>query len=1114
MCASLYDEDELDGKEISKTTVDQPQQPWGDSIRLLQAQLHTKKLQQQHQTKKELKGGGTVAPVADLRKRRMPRFGPGAEVSFNSMTGKMELHDPNLSENPLKPNDYEKLKEQKRRQQQRERDGEKRQHDEEERRLDFETEKEHNQEVEERSKKGATFAPPPSLIEEDKRSSIEASLHDVIPPYPSSKDRVEHMDTSPMSSTTFSNQTTLLPPSLPPPSSVNPFGASAAAKIMAKMGYKEGQGLGKSQQGMSQALVVEKTSKRGGKILHEKELPLKQDSIPPKTDSGVNMTDVMKNRSKVVLLRNMVGGGEVDELLEGETKEECQKYGEVEKVVIFEIPDSVDEEAVRIFIEFKRVESAVKEIMVTVQPFSMDDDDNTVHLDDDDFNDDIEISRQNDGYTSLKNNDWINELRQALDRGCDLGSIRNIGKCRPLNNELRLRVWQTCLDINSNSDKYKYINEVFDLPEQNIIREDVLRLVQSLNSDDPDAASKISDVEAVITAYCKQYKETYERSNGWIELFKPLLVVEYSDRSELYELFVAILNRYIPRDCETDGMPYHLFRLLLLYHDPELCSFLDTKKVTPDLYAHAWIRSLFAANCSLDVTLDLWDGYFQQADQFFAFFLALVLLMFAKEHLFKMSGADKSEIIKFLSQAASNLSANDLEDFCSLANHYASNTPQSFRKEFYSCLFNDSDRTFSQKACSIYQALCLPVSVQELLQANQLGGATAGVRYFVVDCRPADHYNYRHLYTAFHLDPNLLLEDPKEFSGTVDALFATQKHSIEADSSAGGEHLCFMGSGHEEEDKYVRMVVAHFLQRNTKYVSIAHGGYKMLARVIEDPSMLTHAQQNNSTSNESSISDSNINAWLNSVHKQNSIEKLAVLNNQTISLINIISSAVKTKSIEVKDKVKDYIAHTSLADDQTLKHVSKKDKTDNIYRQKNQSSVFTIDGDDENDTPSTRQKEPPELVDIESWFLRSDMLYKYECQYIDENNQMHPSLLLVSSSHLYILRKLRDHKTMADVISRRPLQSIVKITSKKKFPEIITFRYSTQQQQQDSTMTTPSLSSSLQNPIIVDCDKVFLPDAGDATKNIKFLIVKALNLYDFNDKEEQQTSTNQSLTTA
>jgi splicing factor 45 len=42
---------------------------------------------------------------------------------------------------------------------------------------------------------------------------------------------------------------------------------------MAKMGYKQGAGLGKSEQGMSTALQVEKTSKRGGKIIHENDIP-------------------------------------------------------------------------------------------------------------------------------------------------------------------------------------------------------------------------------------------------------------------------------------------------------------------------------------------------------------------------------------------------------------------------------------------------------------------------------------------------------------------------------------------------------------------------------------------------------------------------------------------------------------------------------------------------------------------------------------------------------------------------------------------------------------------------------------------------------------------------
>ena len=38
-------------------------------------------------------------------------------------------------------------------------------------------------------------------------------------------------------------------------------------------------------------------------------------------------------------------------------------------------------------------------------------------------------------------------------------------------------------------------------------------------------------------------------------------------------------------------------------------------------------------------------------------------------------------------------------------------------------------------------------------------------------------------------------------------------------------HLCFVGSGREVEDRYARIVVANSLQKHQQYVSFTRGGY-------------------------------------------------------------------------------------------------------------------------------------------------------------------------------------------------------------------------------------------------------------------------------------------------
>ncbi|KAK2991256.1 hypothetical protein RJ640_018013 [Escallonia rubra] len=99
-----------------------------------------------------------------------------------------------------------------------------------------------------------------------------------------------------------------------------------AQRMMAKMGWKEGQGLGRQEQGITTPLMAKKTDRRAGII---------------------------------------VGPGEVDDDLENEVAMECAKYGTVTRVLIFEItePDFPADEAVRIFVQFERGAEATKALV-------------------------------------------------------------------------------------------------------------------------------------------------------------------------------------------------------------------------------------------------------------------------------------------------------------------------------------------------------------------------------------------------------------------------------------------------------------------------------------------------------------------------------------------------------------------------------------------------------------------------------------------------------------------------------------------------------------------------------------------------------------------------------
>ena len=97
-------------------------------------------------------------------------------------------------------------------------------------------------------------------------------------------------------------------------------------------------------------------------------------------------------------------------------------------------------------------------------------------------------------------------------------------------------------------------------------------------------------------------------------------------------------------------------------------------------------------------------------------------------------GMGRDEVCATISSLPGQLSHEDVEDFFSLAHYYASRTPQSFRKvlssltthyviltsfsqDYHSLMFG-SGRSGTALASNVSHALCLPISLQEVLDSN------------------------------------------------------------------------------------------------------------------------------------------------------------------------------------------------------------------------------------------------------------------------------------------------------------------------------------------------------------------------------------------------------------
>lgn len=120
----------------------------------------------------------------------------------------------------------------------------------------------------------------------------------------------------------------------------------AATSYMKKLGWREGQGLGKEKQGLAAPLMMQKTDAGAGKIMVGSAMP-------------VRASDPGPGPSRVVLLLNAVKREDADPELKEEMTEEAGRFGAVMDVSVIEGPASAKEwEAVRIFVRYAQISDA------------------------------------------------------------------------------------------------------------------------------------------------------------------------------------------------------------------------------------------------------------------------------------------------------------------------------------------------------------------------------------------------------------------------------------------------------------------------------------------------------------------------------------------------------------------------------------------------------------------------------------------------------------------------------------------------------------------------------------------------------------------------------------
>ncbi|CAL2051548.1 unnamed protein product [Caenorhabditis brenneri] len=628
-------------------------------------------------------------------------------------------------------------------------------------------------------------------------------------------------------------------------------------------------------------------------------------------------------------------------------------------------------------------------------------------------------SSNNESFSSLDDN-WETDVNVLSSELAELDS-----------EEKDKTDWLRLLGVTLKPNPLDDWDQLYNLNNQCALRNDCRKLANELKN-----KRSVPELESFLTLYCKKRGMDYSKDMGWLTILEKILLLDLPACHE-FNVFFAFTTKYIPKDTRPEAQIFDVFRLLLQYHDPQISNHLEALKCSPSSYCKNWFSTLFGGSMSTDTCHELWKIYIEQGDPFLVFHLAIVFLINAKEEILQVKRGEKALAVQILENMASQLSVEDVQDFFQLALHYSEKTPECIRKDFHYIIFG-ANFDEEVKEMQMNKMLCLPIPAIDLTANDEI--TSGAVNFFIVDTRSNADFDSGHFVSSFNLDCVAIVDEPEKFEIALNSL-ECYKTSRRAE-----DHYLILGYGSDEEDNYMNMLIAMFIQKGKPHVAFVQGGYKKLHDCIGQH-----------------------NRWeLIAMHSEERCELCHIEKaSPKWGFFSKMKSAVSNTSNRMKERVEAVVF--PIGDEKKgidKDHADSKQRHGKRYRQQ---SVFTIDenSDEELSTGAAADVNPKEEI-----LLSKEFTETFECQEVFRDGSINGHIAL-TRTHIYVLHDVPGKQGYVTTEARHALSTVVAVTSRRSVPEMLTFKLGYE-------MNGTSK--------ITAVHKLYVPKAGECAKAVKLAI--------------------------